>query len=317
MLPNLKALGVFAKVAETGSFAGASKALKISAPVVSQHISQLEDALDTALVYRSTRSLTLTDAGQKLARYANDMLDAAESGLEALQSDVREYSGTLSITAPSFLASPRFSKELLAFTDKYPNVDLRISYSTSTVNLIDSGFDMAIRAGNLTDSNLRSRKLLDGHAEIFASPEFIEQYGMPQEPQDLIDKDCPWLIPPMWSELCLHRVDNLDEFVKIPLKGRFFLDNGEAEKQLALLGAGIAILPTLYVEKELASGDLVQLLPEWVSDPVSVYAVWPQNAGSRSLTRLFIEHFLEFKLLKHGASALNHDTKNGMDHVET
>lgn len=311
MLPNLKALGVFAKVAETGSFAGAAKALNISAPVVSQHISQLEENLDTALVYRSTRSLTLTDAGQKLAGHANNMLDAAETGLETVQSDVREYSGTLSITAPSFLASPGFSAELLAFSEKYPNVNLRISYSTETVNLIDSGFDMAIRIGNLTDSNLRARKLMDGYAEIFASPELIEIYGMPKVPQDLIDGGYPWLIPPMWSELCLHRMDDLEEFVKIPLKGRFHLDNGEAEKQMAMLGAGVAILPKMYVEKEIEEGRLVQLLPDWISDPVGVYAVWPQNAGSRSLTRLFIEHFLEYKMLKHGPSVLNHTPKVG------
>ena len=311
MLPNLKALGVFAKVAETGSFAGAAKALNISAPVVSQHISQLEETLDTALVYRSTRSLTLTDAGQKLARHANDMLDAAEIGLETVQSDVREYSGTLSITAPSFLASPGFSKELLAFSEKYPKVNLKISYSTETVNLIDSGFDMAIRIGNLADSNLRARQLMDGYAEIFASPELIAKFGMPKVPQDLIDGDYPWLIPPMWSELCLHRIDNLDEFMKVPLKGRFNLDNGEAEKQMAMLGAGIAILPKMYVEKELEEGSLVQLLPDWISDPVGVYAVWPQNAGSRSLTRLFIEHFLEYKMLKHGPSVLNHTAKVG------
>jgi DNA-binding transcriptional LysR family regulator len=311
MLPNLKALGVFAKVAETRSFAGAAKALNISAPVVSQHISQLEEALDTALVYRSTRSLTLTDAGQKLARHANDMLDAAETGLETVQSDVREYSGSLSITAPSFLASPGFSKELLAFSEKYPNVNLCISYSTETVNLIDSGFDMAIRIGKLADSNLRARKLMDGYAEIFASQQLIDRFGMPEVPQDLIDGNFPWLIPPMWSELCLHRIDNLEEYVKIPLKGRFFLDNGEAEKQMAMLGAGVAILPKMYVEKELEEGSLVQLLPDWISDPVGVFAVWPQNAGSRSLTRLFIEHFLEFKMLKHGPSVLNHVTKAG------
>jgi DNA-binding transcriptional LysR family regulator len=311
MLPNLKALGVFAKVAETGSFAQASKALNISAPVVSQHISQLEETLDTALVYRSTRSLTLTDAGQKLARYANDMLDAAESGLETLQSDVREYSGNLSITAPSFLASPGFSKELIAFSEKYPNVNLRISYSTEIVNLIDSGFDMAIRIGNLPDSNLRARKLMDGFAEIFASPDLIEKYGMPSTPQDLINGNYPWLIPPMWEELCLHRVGDLEDVVNIPLKGRFCLDNGEAEKQLALLGAGIGLLPKMYVEKELNEGSLVQLLPDWISPPVGVYAVWPQNAGSRSLTRLFIEHFLEFKMLKHGPSVLNHVPKAG------
>lgn len=317
MLPNLKALGVFAKVAETRSFAGAAKALNISAPVVSQHISQLEEALDTALVYRSTRSLTLTDAGQKLARHANDMLDAAETGLETVQSDVREYSGTLAITAPSFLASPGFSKELLAFSEKYPNVNLRISYSTQIVNLIDSGFDMAIRIGNLTDSNLRARKLMDGYAELFASPSLIEKYGLPQTPQDLIDGEYPWLIPPMWEELCLHRVGNLDEFEKIRMKGRFCLDNGEAEKQMALLGAGISLLPKMYVEKEVEEGSLVQLLPDWISEPVGVYAVWPQNAGSRSLTRLFVEHFLEYKMLKHGPSVLNHVAKAGNANADT
>jgi len=306
MLPNLKALGVFAKVAETGSFAGAAKALNISAPVVSQHISQLEERLDTALVYRSTRSLTLTDAGQKLARHANQMLDAAETGLEAVESDARDYSGSLSITVPTFFASPVFSEELLNFGRKYPNIRLSVSYGNDVVNLIDSGIDMAIRVGDLADSNLRARKLMDGYGELFASPDFIKQYGMPKTPQDLIDGDYPWILFPKIEELTLLRIDDMEETFVVPFKGQFTIDNGEAEKQMAMLGAGVAMMPKMYVEKELSEGSLVQLLPDWIGDAMGVYAVWPQNAGSRSLTRLFIEHFLQIERLKNGPSVLNH-----------
>lgn len=300
MLPNLKSLGVFAKVAETGSFSAASKALQISAPVVSQHISQLEETLDTALIYRSTRSLTLTDAGKKLARYANEMLDAAETGLEQLQTDVKEHSGMLNITAPSFLAGPSFTRILKNFCDLHPRVELGISYSQQVVNLIDSGFDLAIRIGDLPDSNLRARKLMEGHACLYASPELLAKYGTPKTPVELDEMGHPWIMPYKWHDTSLRREDDLDTHHVPKMHGNFHFDNGEADKQMAMIGGGVALLPAMYVRNDVDAGRLVRVLPGWITDPIGVFAVWPSNAGKRSLTRLFIDYLLEVDLIGKG-----------------
>ncbi|GLQ33815.1 transcriptional regulator [Amylibacter marinus] len=298
MLPNLKSLGVFAKVAETGSFAAAAKVLNISAPVVSQHISQLEKNLDTALVYRSTRSLTLTVSGEKLAAHARDMLDAAETGLEELQDDIKEHSGVLTMTMPSFLAAPKFTRVLKEFSDAHPKILVEVSYSTEFVNLIDNGFDMAIRVGQMPDSNLRARKLMDGHGCLYASPELIEKHGCPQKPEDLEAFGFPWIGAFRWSgEWCLQNVDDPEKHFKPKIEGPFHMDNGEAEKQMALISGGIAIMPEMYVTQELAEGSLVRVLPDWTTDPVGVYAVWPQNAGKRSLTKLFVDFLTQNSIL--------------------
>ena len=201
MLPKLKSLAVFAKVAETGSFSAAANVLGISAPVVSQHISQLEKTLDTALIYRSTRSLTLTEAGQRLSIHAQNMLDAAETGLEELQNVMNSPRGKLSVSMPTFMASPKFTKLLAAFCDAYPDVIMEITYETGHHNLNESGYDLAIQVGDLSDSNFMVKKLTEGHACLFASPDLVERFGRADVPQDIFDKGYPLSVKrvgPIW-----------------------------------------------------------------------------------------------------------------------
>ncbi len=293
MLPKLKSLAVFAKVAETGSFSAAANILGISAPVVSQHISQLEETLDTALIYRSTRSLTLTEAGQRLSMHANNMLDAAETGLEELQNVMESPRGKLSIAVPSFLAAPKFAAIFSDFLDKYPDVSLEVSYSIDRHNLNESGYDLAIQAGNVSDSNFMVRKITEGHGCIFASPALIEKRGCINEPQDIYDKGYQFMCEIGWTDMSLYKNDGSGEEFHGRINSRFWSDNGEAKKQMALLGRGLTVLPEMYVEQELLSGTLVHVLPDWTTERVNVYAVWPKNAGSRSLTRLFLNFMSE------------------------
>lgn len=298
MLPQLKSLAVFAKVAETGSFSAAANVLGISAPVVSQHVSQLEGALDTALIYRSTRSLTLTDAGHRLSMHAHNMLDAAEAGLEELQDVMKSPRGRLSIAVPSFLASPKFTGIFANFMDKYSGVELEVSYSIGRHNLHESGYDLAIQLGEISDSNFMVRKLTEGHACLYAAPSLIEKLGAVNVPQDMFDKGYPFICEIGWTVMALHKIDGSSEVFNCESESRFWSDNGEAKKQMALLGRGIAWLPEMYVEQELAAGKLIRVLPEWTSEPVGVYAIWPRNAGSRSLTRLFLNFMAETILEK-------------------
>jgi len=297
MLPNLKSLAVFAKVAEMGSFSAAAKALKISAPVVSQHISQLESSVDTALVYRSTRSLKLTNAGQRLAEYARRMLDAAEEGLEELHNTIESPRGKLSVAMPSFMTSPKFTRVLSEFCDLYPDVILEVSYTVDSHNLNESGYDLAIQVGDLQDSNFMARKLLEGHACLFASPDLLARMGPIETPEDMFTLNYPFISEIDWSHVELIRLDGSQTYSNVRVNTVFLTDNGEAKKQMALLGRGIAWLPEMYVEHEVESGQLIRVLPDWHSENVGVYAVWPKNAGSRSLTRLFLD-FLDKTIVR-------------------
>ena len=295
MLPKLKSLAVFAKVAETGSFSAAANVLGISAPVVSQHISQLEETLDTALIYRSTRSLTLTSAGQRLSIHAQNMLDAAETGLEELQNVMNSPRGKLSVSMPTFMASPKFTKLLAAFCDMYPDVIMEITYETGHHNLNESGYDLAIQFGDLSDSNFMVKKLTDGHGCLFAAPELVEKLGYARVPEDLHAKGYPFICEIGWDQLDLYKTDGSGEEYHGRPNSKFWCDNGEAKKQMALLGRGVTMLPEMYVLQEVMDGKLVQILPDWTTEQINVYAVWPRNAGSRSLTRLFI-NFLSLSI---------------------
>ncbi|MEM7241547.1 MAG: LysR family transcriptional regulator [Pseudomonadota bacterium] len=299
MLNNLKSLGVFAKVAETGSFSKAAAALGISAPVVSQHITQLETQLDTALIYRSTRSLSLTDAGEKLAAHALKMIEAAEEGLDEIEEGAIEHSGRLTITAPSFLATPALTDVLIEFQAAHPKVDLRVIYSTRLENLIESGIDLAIRVGELQDSNLRAKKILDGYGSLYAAPAFLEAHGRIKTGAEIHRYEGKWIRPLNMSENCLFDKSGQKEPVPFKLTGGFETDGAEQIRQLALKGAGIAFLTHFYALRDLEDGRLEEILPDWHTAPMGVYAVWPHNTGQRSLTKLFVEHVMASKLVKH------------------
>ena len=298
MLNNLKSLGVFAKVAETRSFSKAATALGISAPVVSQHVSQLEAQLETALVYRSTRSLSLTDAGEKLAAHAKKMLEAAEDGLEEIEEGSREHSGRLTITAPSFLATPALTDVLIDFRAAHPKVDICINFSTRIENLIESGIDLAIRVGELQDSNLRARKLLDGHGELYAAPSFLKAHGEAKTGKDISLYDGKWIVPYRMTENCLHHEEGEEAPVPFKIAGDYETDGAEQILQLALRGMGIAFMTYLYADEYVADGRLVRVLPGWHTEPTPVYAVWPQNTSRRSLTKLFVDHLAASDLIK-------------------
>jgi DNA-binding transcriptional LysR family regulator len=297
MLPKLKSLAVFAKVAETGSFSAAANVLGISAPVVSQHISQLEKTLDTALIYRSTRSLTLTDAGQKLSVHAQEMLDAAETGMEELQSVMQSPRGKLSISMPTFMAAPGFTAFIAEFCNTYPDITMQVSYETGHHNLNESGYDLAIQLGDLSDSNFMVKKLTEGHACLYGSPKLIEICGVADRPEDLDRLSYPFICEIKWHHMLMQNTKT-GEAIKREIKCNFWCDNGEAKKQMALLGQGATWLPEMYVEQEVADGTLVRILPDWTSEEVGVYAVWPRNAGRRSLTRLFLTFMSEVFLAK-------------------
>lgn len=298
MLNNLKSLGVFAKVAETGSFSKAAIALGISAPVVSQHVSQLEAQLDTALVYRSTRSLSLTDAGARLAAHAQKMLGAAEDGFEEIEEGTKDHAGRLTITAPSFLATAALTDVLMEFQAMHPKVELRINYSTRIENLIESGIDLAIRVGALQDSNLRAKKLLEGYGNLYASPAFLKQNGTPKRGADIHNYAGKWILPLQMRENCLFHKSGEEEPVPFEMSGRFETDGAEQMRQLALKGAGIAFLTHFYAQEDVKQGRLIHILPDWHLAPMAVYAVWPQNTGQRSLTKLFVEHIAASELVQ-------------------
>ena len=281
MIDLLRQMAIFAKAVDHGSFRGAAKALNLSPSVVSHHISQLEEHLGTALLYRTTRKISVTDDGARLLEKARIMIGAAEAGLEELSDRGRDLSGHLSLTMPAVMAQTVVTERIAHFTRTHPNVRLSIDLSDARRELIGAGFDLAVRMGWLADSTLKARKRFDRERYLVAAPDYVKDRPPPETPKDLEDWD--------WLELS-----------PVPLRPRFTLANGatstvrpdprlsandaQALRHLARSGAGLAILPNRLVHRDIADGYLTHIRPDWALEQIGVYVVWPPNAPKGGLT---------------------------------
>ncbi|QEL54487.1 LysR family transcriptional regulator [Chromobacterium paludis] len=287
MIDELRALAVFAKTVETGSFRAAARALRLSPSVVSHHVSQLEGKLGAALLYRSTRKLSLTPDGQALYQHAQAMLQAAESGLNALAGRAAEPAGSLSVTLPAFFARHPLVERLADFAQRHPKVELTLDFSDEKRDLIRDGIDLAIRIGELPDSALKSRRLLDMPRITVAAPSLLAERAAPQTPAALAD--WPWLgirMRPNRKTLSL----SAGETQTFAFQPRLTVNNIDAACRLAIAGCGLATPPAFLVEDDIAAGRLANVLPEWQVETLGVYAVWPANAARESLTLRLLDH---------------------------
>ena len=182
MINDLKSMAIFAEVIQQGSFRKAGRALSLSPSVISYHISQLEDKLGSALIYRSTRKLTLSNEGELFYQQVLKMLDAASQGIELLSRNQTEPSGKISLSLPTALSNSALNHRIARFALKYPKVKLDISYSDTRTDIIDKRVDLTIRAGGLENSDFKSVKLDELKRILVCSPEFYSRHTVPHNP---------------------------------------------------------------------------------------------------------------------------------------
>ena len=288
MLDELRQIAIFAKTVDHGSFRGAAQALRLSPSVVSHHVGQLEARLGTALLYRSTRKLSLTEDGERLLTAAHDMIRAAESGLQDIVHQTQHLSGTLRLTAPAVLAQSRLMDQLAKFAVAYPRVNMSIDFSDDRRDIITDGYDVAIRVGEMKDSSLKALKLFDIQRRLVAAPEYLATKSKPKTPRELSDWD--WLeLAPVWRKKPTFRKAGKSQSV-LKRNARISVNNVYALSQLTRAGAGLAIVPEFIAQPDVADGKLQYVLTDWVTDPVTTYVVWPSNAPKHGL----IKHFVDF-----------------------
>lgn len=291
MIDDLRALAIFAKVIEAGSFRAAAHELKLSPSVVSHHVAQLEERLGTTLIYRSTRRLSLTHEGEQLFASAQAMLLAAENGLNSVAHQATEPSGKLNLTVPALLTRSQLLRDIAEFVKTFPKISLSISFSDVVQDVIHEGIDCAIRIGVLKDSTLKSKKLYDMQRQLVIAPATMGRYPPPQTPQDLVTWD--WIGLKMRAHTRrLHHKSGKTQ--SIDFKPRIIADSVDAMGQLALAGLGVATPPAFLVAEDLQQGRLVEPLPDWHPESVPVYAVWPPNVSPESLAYKLIA-FLDFR----------------------
>lgn len=288
-MENLTDIAVFVRVVEEGGFTAAAEVLEMSQPVVSRRITALESRLGVRLLQRTTRRLSLTEAGSELYRRASrGLADIADAELEVtrFQSEPR---GTLRVTAPTSFSQLHLAALLPAFVERYPAVRVNLQLDDQQRDIVDEGFDLAIRIATLSDSQLIAQRLAPARQVICGSPQYLQKRGIPEHPDDLLHHDCIVYTygrdPGKWR----FRAPDADTDHIVPVQGPVHTNNGIVEKVAALGGVGLALLPTFYVADELRSGQLQAVLTHFPPVELGIYAVYPERRGMGPKLRAFVD----------------------------
>ena len=285
MIEKLRSMAIFASVVDQGTFRAAAQHLGLAPSRVSQTVSDLERELGVTLLYRSTRRLALTAEGQILYDKVNQMLQAAETGLDAINILSTQPTGELRVTAPAFVTQTAIMDLFAEFARKYSHVDLKLNFSDQPRDLIKEGFDVGIRAGWLKDSELMSRKIGEVNRLLVASPDYVASKPAPTEPADLEKWD--WLHFSMRPDRAELFSEN-GESATVVCNYKIEVDSAYALYEFAIRGMGVTPLPENLVLRAIERGELVHVLPEWSSKALSVHAVWPDRSRRESLTLIFV-----------------------------
>lgn len=287
-MDTLTSLKVFSAVAELRSFAGAADRLNLSAAMTSKHVQHLERRVGARLFNRTSRSVSLTEAGTAYFRRVQGLLDGLDE-VEALIGDATlRPKGELKISVPVWLANPRFAGALAEYRRLYPEVVLNLDLEGRVVNLVDEGFDLALRGARVIDDSLIARKLGDVPFRLVASREFLDQVGRPQSIEDLVDKPLAAYGPIAGDGLVPLT------FGEKPLTVQFRPVLRSGNETLLMLavraGMGYGIMPIPMAEEDLAAGRLEAVMPDIVHPTAPIFAVYPNRTYLPAKVRTFLDH---------------------------
>jgi DNA-binding transcriptional LysR family regulator len=275
-LPDFEAWAMFAAVVEHRSFTDAAKALSVSKATVSKAVTRLEEHLDTSLFNRTSRRLSLTESGKRLADHAHRILAEGQAAEEAARDETAALSGAVRLGAPMTFGLLRVAPLIAQFTKLHPLVDVDLHLSDEKIDIIEMGLDATIRIADMPDSSLRARRLADVTLHTIASPAYLAERGRPTHPSDLGDHDC----------LCYANVQTPDvwrfagpgqQAVTVQVRARITVNSGEAMLPALREGVGIARLPDFIVAEVLARGEVEEILTDWRPPPFGLHLVTPPS----------------------------------------
>jgi DNA-binding transcriptional LysR family regulator len=284
-------MSVFAKVVQAGSLSAAARDLGFSAAAVSRKLSSLEARLGVRLLNRTTRRLSLTDEGASYHEACTRILaEIAEAEGEAAARRV-EPQGVLKVAMPASFGHLHVAPLIPRFAARFPQVYLALSLSDRMVNVIEEGYDLAIRIAELEDSSLAARRLAPNRRVVCASPEYLRRHGTPRTPDDLARHNC-LTAPDFQMNWEYKGPDGRRGAVRV--SGRYACDNWEVLRDWAVAGLGVALKSTWDVHRHIGEGSLVALLPGYdFGTDVAIYAVYPHRRHLPAKTRVFIDFLAE------------------------
>jgi DNA-binding transcriptional LysR family regulator len=292
-MDQLSALKALCRVVEAGSFSAAAAELNVSHTVLSKQVRQLEALLGAQLLNRTTRKRALTEAGHTYYAHARRILDDLRDADLAVSQHQAAPRGLLRINAPMAFGTLDVAQWLPRFLARYPELKIDLVCNDRYVDLIDEGFDIALRlAREMPDSTLMAKKLATAATMPVASPAYLERHGTPRTVQDLAAHNClVYTLVPKPHEWIFMAADGSSETITV--RGSMQANTGIALRSAALAGVGIATTASFIVQDDLQRGTLVRVLPDYVMRARDLYAVYPHNRHLSPKVRAFIDFATE------------------------
>ncbi len=279
---------MFVAVMETGSFTGAAARLGTSSGQASKLVSRLESELGVRLLSRTTRAISPTEAGQAYFERLRPLLDEFDNLDAAVRDTSHAPRGRIRLTAPLTFGTVEITRALNDFACDFPDIELEVGFSDRLVNLVDEGFDLAVRVGRPGDSSMIARKLCDMRILVVGSPAYIEQHGEPSAPADLSGFDC--IIDTNFKEPGRWPFGTVaDGQFSVQAQGRIRYSSAEACLQAAEAGLGIACVPSFVAGDALRAGRVQRVLAGYEPEPYAVHALYPHSRHLAGKVRALVD----------------------------
>ena len=292
-MDQLTRMRCFIQVVDAGGFSAAAREMGRSKALVSKYVGELEDELGVRLLNRTTRQISTTEAGQAYYREASDILQRIDDLQEAMQDAHQHARGLLRVSASRAFGDHDLSRAVMAFLAENPDISVDLKLEDRFVDLVEEGFDVAIRLTELSDSSLIARKLAPFRRATVAAPQMISVNGRPEEPGDLADM--PFVVDTNYrfrSNLVFR--DTKGGRLSVAVKGRIEVNSAEAARQAALAGLGFARIPLFMVRDDIAAGRLVRVLEEYESDDAAIWVVYPHRKHLSGKVRAFVDFLVSW-----------------------
>jgi DNA-binding transcriptional LysR family regulator len=286
-------IAAFVQVVESGSISAAALRLNLAKSVVSKRIADLEAELGVELLHRSTRGITTTDKGIAFHKRAREIMRELDQAADEITDRGDDLCGQLRITAPMSFGTMYLSPMLFQLFARHPRLDVALNLDDRQVDILVEGYDLAIRIARLRDSSLVARKLAISRRVVCCSPKYVERHGLPSTLDDIAQHSCIGYANTHSSQLWQFESEGVNEPRSLTIRSRIVANNGEAMRDAAITGLGLAVLPLFIVADSLAKRELINALPHERPVDDTIYALYPHTRHIAQKVRLIIDHLVQ------------------------
>jgi DNA-binding transcriptional LysR family regulator len=292
-MDTLTRMRAFIEVVEAEGFSAAARKIGRSKALLSKYVRELEDELGALLLNRTTRQFSLTEAGHAYYKRASEIIREIDSLADSVRETSSDVKGRIKLSAPRTFADAPIGQSLIDFAKQYPDIILEIDLDDRFVDLVEEGFDLAIRITRMESSSLIARRLAPFSVKVCASPEVIAKHGMPERPQDLSALPCVVDTNGRWRGNWPFLGDG-GEQISVPVTGRIEVNSPLSTRAAAIAGLGFAIMPDFIAAPAVESGELVSVLDDRILPGGGIFAVYPHRRYLPAKVRVFVDFLVQW-----------------------